>query len=110
MSRILILHIEAGHGHKKAAEALAHELKTREGAAVRVEIFDALEKTNALFRYCYPRLYHRLVLWAPWLWGFFYYATNFHFLSPLIQLLRSFWNRLHGSQLRRYVQRKPFDT
>ena len=107
--KILILHVEAGYGHRKAAEAIADELKSRKIPGLEIEVLDALEKTNSLFRRTYPEIYFRLVLWVPWLWGFFYFLTSRPLVYLIIRPIRSFWNRLQSRPLRRYLTEKRFD-
>ncbi len=109
MTKILILYVDAGQGHRKVAEAVAEELKSRNTSELQVEVSDALEKTNWLFRCSYPVIYHRLVVWAPWLWGFFYYFTNLSVVYFLIAPLRSFWNWIQSGKLRRYLTKERFN-
>ncbi|OGW77019.1 MAG: hypothetical protein A3J52_00170 [Omnitrophica bacterium RIFCSPHIGHO2_02_FULL_49_9] len=109
MTKILILYSNAGHGHRKVAETIAKELKRTAPQDASIEIFDSLDKSNALFRHFYPRSYFALVRWAPWLWGFFFYLTDLPFVYALIQPLRSFWNTLQSRSLRSYLKQKNYD-
>ena len=109
MTKILILYVEAGHGHRKVAEAIGEEIEFRNLPDVQVEILDALEKTNWLFRKTYPQVYFQLVLWAPWLWGFFFYLTNLKWIYAFLAPLRFLWNRLQSQKLRAYLREKRFD-
>ncbi|OGW87416.1 MAG: hypothetical protein A3C35_03660 [Omnitrophica bacterium RIFCSPHIGHO2_02_FULL_46_11] len=108
--KILILHVEAGYGHRKAAEAIADELRLRKIPGLEVTVLDALEKTNGFFRRAYPEIYFRLVLWVPWLWGFFYSLTNRLLGYRLIRSIRSFWNKVQSGSLREYIKQGQFDA
>ena len=109
MAKVLILYVDAGHGHRKVAEAVGEELKSRTIPELHVEIADALEKTNWMFRRSYSQIYFRLVLWVPWLWGFFYYVLNVPFVYFLVAPLRSLWNQLQSQKLRNYLKVERFD-
>ena len=109
MTRVLILYVEAGFGHRKAAEAVADEFRSRHRENVQIEISDALEKTNWLFRKSYAPIYHQMVLWVPWLWGFFFWFTNLPMVYAFIRPLRTFWNRCQSSRLRAYLTEQQFD-
>ena len=109
MTKVLVLYMTAGHGHRKVAEAIAEELKAADLKNFTVEVFDALDKTNFVFRFSYPRLYYWLILWMPWLWGVFFYLTNFSWLYALIKPIRSVWNTIQSVPLRTYLKKKEFD-
>ena len=109
MIKVLILYVDAGHGHRKVAEAVEKELRSRNLPNFRIEIADALERTNWLFQSSYPQIYFHLVRWVPWLWGFFFYFLNFPEIYFFISPLRSFWNRLQSVKLRRYLKSEQFD-
>lgn len=110
MKKILILHIAAGHGHTKAAEAIAEAFQAKNDSNVQVEIFDALEKTNPLFRRSYSQIYFKMVRWAAWFWGFFYFLTNVRFVYFFLAPLRFFWNRLQAKSLLDYLRKESFDV
>jgi processive 1,2-diacylglycerol beta-glucosyltransferase len=110
MTKILILHVEAGHGHRKVAEAIQEEIQSRNLPDVEVEVLDALTRTNWLFQKTYPQVYFQLVLWAPWLWGFFFYFSHLKLIYALIAPLRFLWNRFQSGKLRAYLKEKRFDT
>ena len=109
MAKVLILYVEAGHGHRKVAEAVGKELRARNVPGLHVEVSNALEKTRSLFRKSYPVVYHRLVVWIPWLWGFFYYLTDLAFIYSLLAPLRSLWNWFQSEKLRNYLETEQFD-
>src|SRR3990167_4267396 len=109
MTKVLLLYVEAGHGHRKVAEAIAEELKSRNFPELHIEVLDALAKTNKLFQKSYPQIYYQLVVLVPWLWGFFYHLINLRWVYFFISPLRSIWNWLQSKKLREYVKTKRFD-
>lgn len=109
MMKVLLLYVEAGFGHRKAAEAVASELKARGLKDIQIENQDALEKTNWLFRRTYAPIYHQMVVRAPWLWGFFFWLTNLEVVYPVIRPLRTLWNWCQSAALRAYLQEHQFD-
>jgi processive 1,2-diacylglycerol beta-glucosyltransferase len=74
MERILILHASVGGGHKSAAQALAEAFARNPERVVQVE--DALDYGNALFREAYTRSYLQLSDKAPLLWKLFYESAD----------------------------------
>lgn len=109
MTKVLILYVEAGHGHRKVAEAVERELRARNRPDFHIEISDALEKTSRFFRCSYPKIYFYLVLWVPWLWGLLYYLLNFPAIYFLIAPVRSLWNWFQSGKLRQYLESEKFD-
>lgn len=109
MTKVLILYVEAGHGHRKVAEAIGAELKKQSSTDIQVEISDALKWTNRWFRKFYPQIYYHTVVYAPWLWGWFYYLTNLRLIYALIAPLRRLWNRLNSGALINYLTKQRFD-
>ena len=107
--KILILHVEAGYGHRKAAEAVGNELTSRKIPGLEVEVLDALEKTNPLFRRAYPAVYFRLVLWVPWLWGFFFHVVDLPWIQPLVVICRRIFNSLNAGGLHAFLKEERFD-
>jgi processive 1,2-diacylglycerol beta-glucosyltransferase len=110
MIRILALYANAGHGHRKAAEAVLEEVLDGQHKNISREVKDALNYTPASFRYCYPRVYYWMVKRAPWLWGLFFYGTDLAWLYPIIRPIRSFWNRIQSFGLRSYLKNENFDV
>ena len=110
MPKTLFLYVDAGYGHRKVAEAAYEELISRcSNRNVDVEIFDALKKTNPVFKKTYPKIYHWSVVHAPWLWGFFFSFTNSPIVYPLISPLRTIWNWFQSRTLRSYIEHGNFD-
>lgn len=99
MSRIFIMYASAGAGHKKAAEALykVYQEKGKE----EVEIFDALDYTNTLFKWFYGASYLFIISFLPFVWGVFYYLLDikrvYYFFLPVRKII----NFLNSSKLRK---------
>ncbi len=69
--RVLIISVKAGAGHMRAAQAIEAAF-TEEHPEVEAVHVDALEYTNAAFRNSYTRVYNRLVMELPSVWGMIY--------------------------------------
>ena len=90
--RILILHATAGHGHEKAALAVAEALKAAPAPpAVRVE--DSLAFTTGFFGRNYKGSYLYFIKKAAWFWGWLYYSSDarwlFFFLRPVRRVVNA---------------------
>ena len=109
MAKVLFLYVSAGFGHRKVAEAVYKELALRRESGVELEIFDALEKTNFLFRNSYSSLYHWMVMHASWLWGFCFSLTSAPLIYPMISPVRTIWNWFQSFVLRRYLEQGQYD-
>jgi len=110
MKRVLILYNNAGHGHRKVGEAIRDEVNRVGSGQVDVTIFDALEKTNPLFKWFYPAIYFFAVRWMPQLWGFFFNLTDNDSFYKFIRPLRTLWNKLQSFPLQKYLIRENYDT
>lgn len=100
--KVLIIYALAGIGHKKAAEAIHRAFSAATKSQAEVILTDALDHTNRLFRWLYPRLYLYLILHIPHLWGFFYYLFNNRF--------GCIFNKIGTKQLKRYILRLSPDV
>ncbi len=91
--KILILYASAGHGHEKAAKAVAEVCRT--DGAINVDCQDLLKHTSFGFGERYRGLYLFLIRTLPWLWGFAYYAADiplvYGFLRPLRRMNNHFF-------------------
>lgn len=74
--RVLITYVSAGGGHRRAAEAIYDYLKINR-KDLALELVDLLPFPNSFFRFCYNSGYSFLVHYATWLWGFFFWMTEF---------------------------------
>ncbi len=85
--KILIIHTNAGAGHRRAAEAV-YEAVLQDFHEIEVKIVDTLEYTTPLLKKVYPATYVILVRYFSWLWKFFYYYCNFKFMEKFNHWLR----------------------
>ncbi len=74
--KVLITYVSAGAGHKRVAEAIFDYLKTNR-QDLQLELVDILPFANNFLRFCYNSGYPFLVHYAIWLWGFFFWMTEF---------------------------------
>lgn len=71
ISRLLIAHVTAGAGHKRAAEAIAKSYQERY-PNVTVKLVDTLDYINQVYKTVYNNSYLAMVKYTPRLWGYFY--------------------------------------
>ncbi|OGW79518.1 MAG: hypothetical protein A3G33_06895 [Omnitrophica bacterium RIFCSPLOWO2_12_FULL_44_17] len=109
MTKVLFLHVEAGHGHKKAAEAVAKELQALNRTDMTCELTDTLVYTPDRFKNSYAKIYFWMVMKAPWLWGLSFYVTDFLLKFGIGRWLRSIWNGMNSSALKEYLIEQQFD-
>ncbi len=108
--KIFILHVRAGQGHKKAAEALYEEFQKRDlGQSKDIRLMDALDYTFFLFGKGYAFFYFLLVKYASWMWGFLYLLTDVWLPYPPLAFLRSLHNSLEAAKLERLLVRENPD-
>ena len=74
--KVLVTYASAGAGHRRAAEAICDYLKNNR-KDLTLELVDILPFTRPFFRFCYNSGYPFLVHYAVWLWGFFFWMTEF---------------------------------
>lgn len=74
--RVLIIYAIAGIGHKKAAEAIYNAFGSVKKSDDEILLVNALDHTNRLFGWLYPRAYLFLIRHFPTLWGFIYYILD----------------------------------
>ncbi len=106
--KILILHANAGAGHRKAAEAVFNGLKARGYA--NASIADALEHTNPFFKKAYPAGYEFMVGKLPKLWATFFEVTDKDWAQPAFQGVRRVYNGLNSMPLVKLVKEGEYDT
>jgi processive 1,2-diacylglycerol beta-glucosyltransferase len=105
--KILILHATAGAGHRKAAEALYHGLKTR---GIEADIVDALNFTNPFFKKFYAQSYEFMVGKLPRLWAVFFELTDKKWFLPIFKFLHRIYNRLNSGPLVRFIKDGGYDV
>lgn len=74
--KVLISYASAGAGHRRVAEAVYDYLRANR-KDLELELVDILPFTGNFFRFCYNCGYSFLVHYAVWLWGFFFWMTEF---------------------------------
>ena len=105
--KILIIHASAGAGHKMAAKAIHDEL-SRESEH-QVEIVDALDYANPLFRHTYSGSYELLITKCPQVWGLFFKLVDVPWLQPLIRFMRRGYNAINTPRLHRHLVEGAYD-
>lgn len=105
--KIFIVHAPAGAGHKRAAEAIKDAFD-RVKTPHDVRVVNSLDYTNPLFSRTYPWGYNFLVSKAPFLWGFFFYLTDFKLFQFFMRPLRRISNFINGFEFYRFIiKEKP---
>ena len=108
MKKILIVYATAGIGHKKAALAVKAALDETAAGRAEVTIIDALDYTNAFFKWFYLWSYLTMVSQLPTFWGLMYYLTDNKLVNVVVSRLRRLSNWLNSGRLRRYLaETKP---
>jgi len=100
--KVFIFHSTAGEGHKKIAEAITRELKTRKELQ-DVRLIDPFEFARPHFRKSYPAVYYFSVKLIPSIWGFFYFLFDIPMVYRVLWPLRYAFNRYHSKALRAFI-------
>ncbi len=101
--KILIIYATAGIGHKKAALAVKEAFDEMASEDAQVSIIDALDYTNAFFKWTYLKVYLLMVNKLPTFWGFLYYLTDNFFFNLFIAGLRRINNWLNSARFVKYL-------
>ena len=105
--KVLIVHASAGAGHRRAAEAIYNYLKEN-SPDLDLVLLDALDKTNAVFKFDYTKGYSFLIQYATRLWHWAFLATDYKFLRPISRTLARIINGINSQRLIRYfIQENP---
>ena len=105
--KVLIVHASAGAGHRRAAEAIYNYLKVN-SLDLDLVLLDALDKTNAVFKFDYTKGYSFLIKYAATLWHWAFWATDFRFLRPISRRIARIINCINSQRLIRYfIQENP---
>jgi len=108
--KIFIFYATAGHGHKKAAEALHEELKRRGvDRKADVRFLDVLHYMRGVFGRSYSSSYFFLVAHAAWLWAFFYLLSDKLFPLGPMRFLRGCVNSFYGKPLEEFLAKENPD-
>jgi len=105
--KILITYATAGAGHKKAAEAIYHQLSR--DSRHQVVFQDVLEYTNRFYKSSYSKGYTFLITRLPWLWGIFFGLLDQPWLFPVMTLARRINNTLNAGAFHQYLIEQQFD-
>lgn len=104
---VLILHANAGQGHKKVAETIARQM-ARDKSDWQVEVHDALDFTPGFFKAAYPAVYYYSVKYTPAMWGWSYDFAETKLGIAVIYPLRKFGNRFVARKLlNKVIAEKP---
>ena len=106
--KVLITYASAGAGHRRAAEAVYDYLKNNR-KELKLELVDILTFANPFFRFCYNCGYPFLVHYATWLWGFFFWMTEFRLTRWLMRKSSIFVNYLGCHKFASFLIKEKFD-
>jgi processive 1,2-diacylglycerol beta-glucosyltransferase len=98
---VMILYVNAGNGHRRAAEALA-AICEQDDRFSEVRLVDALEYTNKVFEELYSNLYIEAVKKAPTLWSYAFDETDKPWAKEKGRMLL---HRLNGLPLTRQIKK-----
>ena len=108
MKKILIIYATAGIGHKKASMAVKKALDEMNPKDTEVTMIDALDYTNAFFKWSYLQSYLFMVNKLPTFWGILYYLTDNRYINMVVAKIRRFSNWMNSGKLVKYInQTKP---
>ncbi|MFA5147113.1 MAG: glycosyltransferase [Candidatus Omnitrophota bacterium] len=99
MKKILVVYATAGIGHKKAAVAVKKALDEVRPQDTEVSLIDALDYTNAFFKWTYLKVYLLAVNKLSLLWGFMYYLTDNYYVNLAVSKLRRLNNWANSKPL-----------
>lgn len=105
--RVLAIYATAGAGHRMAAEAVYHGLKTTPG--IEPVLVDSLDHAHPYFKQFYSGSYTMLITKFSWLWGFFFWLLDLPFLRPIVMLCRRIYNSINAGKLHRFLEKENFD-
>ncbi len=106
--KIIITYASCGIGHRRAAQALYNYFKDN-CPHHDLQIIDALEKTNLLFKNIYSYGYPFLVKHALWLWRFSFWITYIRCLRPITKILVFIINRINTKNFAQFLLQKNPD-
>jgi len=106
--KVLFTYVSAGAGHRRVAEAVYNYLKNNR-PDLSLELVDLLPSANPFFRFCYIRGYPFLVHYAGWLWGFFFWITEFRLTRWICRKSSSIVNYFSCRKFADYLVREEFD-
>lgn len=98
--KTIIFYASAGAGHRKAAEALFNYYNKR---SQNVQLVDALDKTNFLFKNIYTTGYLLMINHAMWLWKFLFWVTSLKHAGKLIKAIIFTVNLINSRPLIKFL-------
>jgi len=105
---VALCYTRAGHGHIRAADAVAKALiKKRPG--LKIHLIDVLDFSPSFVRKSYLGIYNYSVIKAPQSWGFAYSMTDSPKLYPLLKPIRSLFNRYATASLVHWLNSHRLD-
>ncbi len=107
--KFLILHASAGHGHLKAAEAIAGAIRFQNPGAL-VLVKDALDFFPKPVKKQYVASYLYTITKLPKMWGLTYAVSDNRYLYPVTRILRRIFNGLCGRELENLMQAERWDA
>jgi len=110
MKKILIVYATAGIGHKKASVAVKKALDEVAPKEIEVTLIDALDYTNAFFKWSYLQAYLLMVNKLPTFWGLSYYITDNFFVNIVVSKIRRLSNWLNSIKFSKYLKDNKFDV
>lgn len=110
MKKVLILYATAGIGHKKAAIAVKAAFDELKLDGVEVKLEDALDHTNAFFKWSYLESYLLMVNKLPLFWGLMYYLTDNFYVNLLVAKVRRINNWFNSRQFAAYIKKEDPDV
>jgi processive 1,2-diacylglycerol beta-glucosyltransferase len=105
--KVLVIHVSAGAGHQKAAEAIYDGI--RKSSPHEAVLADALDHTSVFFKRFYRQTYRFLISRMPWLWGFFFRILDVPRLEPLTGPARRLYNMVNARRLGKFLEQEAFD-
>lgn len=105
--KILILHASAGHGHEKAAAAVAEALAAE---GVPADLRDSLDLVRPGFASFYKNSYLSMIKSAAFLWGFCYYLMDARFLGFIVRPVRRMINGWVTERMRQLLTQEQPDV
>ena len=100
--KALILYASAGHGHEKAAKAVLDAYKETQTINT-AEAYDTLSILPPFAGNMYKQVYYWMIQYAPWLWGFFYYALDVAGVYFVARWMRRLVNATTGKPVERFI-------
>ncbi|OIO38572.1 MAG: hypothetical protein AUJ71_02830 [Candidatus Omnitrophica bacterium CG1_02_49_16] len=101
--KILVLYASAGHGHEKAAKAVAEACRALSGAPDAVKIIDTIQWAPAFYGNFYRRSYLTLIQHTPWLWGLLYYGLDQGWIYGWMRWVRRVVNSITARKLKQLI-------